>query len=135
MLITARTFRMGGHATHDEAEARALFPDEKFAYWGRRDPVGTYETWLLERRQPLTSSAASGDRSQRLAAHRRLLEEVEERVAAEVDAAAAEALASREDDMPDPSTLTAHVLRDSSAGPEEPAFAPLEVTASTATGT
>jgi len=31
-LIVAETFRMGGHATHDEAEARTTFPSELFAY-------------------------------------------------------------------------------------------------------
>lgn len=48
VLLTARTFRMGGHATHDEAEARQLFPPEVFAHWGARDPIGMYETWLIE---------------------------------------------------------------------------------------
>ena len=48
VLLTATTFRMGAHATHDEAEARAMFPPEVFAWWGRRDPIGTYETWLTE---------------------------------------------------------------------------------------
>ena len=38
---------MGGHATHDEAEARATFPQSLFDHWGRRDPIGLYEAWLL----------------------------------------------------------------------------------------
>ncbi len=45
-IIFAETFRMGGHATHDEREARALFDAETFQYWGRRDPIGTYEAYL-----------------------------------------------------------------------------------------
>ena len=45
-LLIAETFRMGGHATHDEREARSLFAAELFAGWGRRDPVGLYEAWL-----------------------------------------------------------------------------------------
>ena len=48
-VLVAETFRMGGHATHDEREARDTFPAELFAHWGRRDPVGLYECWLLER--------------------------------------------------------------------------------------
>ncbi len=46
-IIVAKTFRMGGHATHDEAEARHLFPKAVFEKWGRRDPVGVYEEWLV----------------------------------------------------------------------------------------
>ena len=135
VLVTARTFRMGGHATHDEAEARALFPADTFAQWGRRDPIGTYEAWLMERDRPLTKSAEADEPGQRLTARRQFLAEIEERVVAEIDAAAAEALASRDTDMPDPSTLTTGVLRANDAGPEEPAFPPLEVMARTATGT
>lgn len=82
-LLVAETFRMGGHATHDEREARALFEAELFTAWGRRDPVGTYEAWLEEEGVP-----------------RARLEEIETRVAAEVEAAAEEALRSREGAMP-----------------------------------
>lgn len=82
-ILVARTFRMGGHATHDEREARALFSAEDFAHWGRRDPVGLYEAWLEE-------EGIGRDR----------LEGIEERVSAEVDAAAEEALRSREAAMP-----------------------------------
>ena len=46
-LLVADTFRMGGHATHDEAEARRTFPDELFEHWGRRDPIGLYEEYLV----------------------------------------------------------------------------------------
>ncbi|MGI9629215.1 MAG: thiamine pyrophosphate-dependent dehydrogenase E1 component subunit alpha [Longimicrobiales bacterium] len=45
--IVAETFRMGGHATHDEREAREAFPPELFEHWGKRDPIGQYETYLL----------------------------------------------------------------------------------------
>src|SRR5258708_43660 len=47
-LLVADTFRMGGHATHDEREARDMFPPDLFAAWGRRDPVGQYEEYLKE---------------------------------------------------------------------------------------
>ncbi|HEX2189738.1 MAG TPA: thiamine pyrophosphate-dependent dehydrogenase E1 component subunit alpha [Longimicrobiaceae bacterium] len=88
-LLVAETFRMGGHATHDEREARALFPPELFASWGKRDPVGLYEAWLEEE-----------------GIARARLEEVEARVAAEVDAAAEEALRSRDSAMPRGETVT-----------------------------
>lgn len=47
-MLVAETFRMGGHATHDEREARETFPVDWFAAWGRRDPVGLYEEYLKE---------------------------------------------------------------------------------------
>lgn len=77
--VVAHTFRMGGHATHDEREARETFPAELFREWGRRDPVGLFEAFLT----------GGGMAPEALA-------EVEARVAAEMDAAAGEALASRE---------------------------------------
>jgi TPP-dependent pyruvate/acetoin dehydrogenase alpha subunit len=86
-LLVGETFRMGGHATHDEREARAIFPAELFARWGKRDPIGLYEAWLEGEGIP-----------------RARLEEVEARVTAQVDAAAEEALRSRESAMPLPGT-------------------------------
>ncbi len=82
--IVADTFRMGGHATHDEREARATFPPELFTEWGKRDPVGLFETYL-------TGRGISEAR----------LEEVELSVTEEMDAAADEALESR-DKIPPP---------------------------------
>lgn len=82
-LLVVETFRMGGHATHDEAEARSTFAAELFEYWGRRDPVGLYEEYL-------TGSGIGRDR----------LEEIEERVTEEVEVAAARAVESREGGMP-----------------------------------
>jgi pyruvate dehydrogenase E1 component alpha subunit/2-oxoisovalerate dehydrogenase E1 component alpha subunit len=78
-VLVAETFRMGGHATHDEREARETFPAELFARWGKRDPIGLYEEYLKE----------DGVKAKRL-------EEVEAQVAAEVERAAEEAIASRE---------------------------------------
>lgn len=48
-VIVADTFRMGGHATHDEREARETFSPELFASWGRRDPIGLFEAYLMGR--------------------------------------------------------------------------------------
>lgn len=78
-VLVATTFRMGGHATHDEKEAREAFPEELFLEWGRRDPIGLYEAYLEER-------DISRDR----------LEAVEDDVVQEMDEAAEEALTSRE---------------------------------------
>ena len=88
-MLVAHTFRMGGHATHDEREARATFPAEWFAAWGKRDPIGLFETWLGNR-QP-----AVGKR----------LPMIEEMVEAEIAAAEQEALASKEKSVPDPATV------------------------------
>jgi TPP-dependent pyruvate/acetoin dehydrogenase alpha subunit len=85
-MLIANTFRMGGHATHDEREARTTFAPELFASWGQRDPVGLYEEYLVGRADGLTD--------------RRALEEVESRVEAEIATAEAEALASKEHAIP-----------------------------------
>jgi len=82
--VVAETFRMGGHATHDEREARETFPPELFEAWGRRDPIGLYEAHL----------AVRGVGTERLA-------QVEEEVTVEMQQAADEALASR-DRTPEP---------------------------------
>lgn len=78
-LLVVDTFRMGGHATHDEAEARATFAPELFREWGARDPIGLYEEYLVAR---------GIDRAR--------LADMEEAIIAEVDAAAERALASRQ---------------------------------------
>jgi len=82
-LLVAETFRMGGHATHDEREARNLFSPDIFQHWGKREPIGMYEAWL--------EGEGIG---------RDVLERIEAEVIAEVDAAADEALKSREGAMP-----------------------------------
>ncbi len=93
VMLTAHTFRMGGHATHDEQEARSLFPPQVFRTWGLRDPVGCYEAWL-------TGAGTEDGRNGRISPAK--LESVEQEVVREVDAAAAEALASRELHPPKP---------------------------------
>jgi len=91
-LLVGETFRMGGHATHDEREARAMFDADLFRWWGSRDPVALFETWLQE----------EGITADRLAV-------IEADVAAEIDAAAEQALRSRNDAMPEPTTAAAGV--------------------------
>jgi TPP-dependent pyruvate/acetoin dehydrogenase alpha subunit len=100
-ILTAITFRMGGHATHDEAEARALFPPDVFQRWGRRDPIGTYEAWLVEDAPSLDGRRRAGGAARRKA-NAAILAAAEARVIAEVEAAAEEALASKRDRMPEP---------------------------------
>jgi TPP-dependent pyruvate/acetoin dehydrogenase alpha subunit len=82
-VVVVDTFRMGGHATHDEAEARATFAPELFEHWGKRDPIGLYEEYLIER-----------------GVQRARLEQIEQRVIAEIDAAAERAASTRADRMP-----------------------------------
>ena len=86
-MLVAETFRMGGHATHDEAEARETFDAELFARWGRRDPIGLYEEYLADEGVP-----------------RSTLADIEADVEAEVERAQEEALASRRDHMPEGKT-------------------------------
>jgi TPP-dependent pyruvate/acetoin dehydrogenase alpha subunit len=79
VLLVAETFRMGGHATHDEREARDTFPASLFTDWGKRDPIGLYEEYLKE----------EGWTTEQLAA-------VEAEVTAEIERAEQEAAGSRE---------------------------------------
>jgi TPP-dependent pyruvate/acetoin dehydrogenase alpha subunit len=88
VIVVAETFRMGGHATHDEKEAREILSPDLFAYWGKRDPVGMYESYL-ERH-----GIARGE-----------LENVEEKVIGELAEAERDALASRDHNMPTAETL------------------------------
>jgi TPP-dependent pyruvate/acetoin dehydrogenase alpha subunit len=89
VMLVANTFRMGGHATHDEREARAILPAELFAEWGSRDPIGLYEEHLKG-----AGVAAAA------------LEEVEARVEAEVAQAEQDALKSRDTSPPVPESAT-----------------------------
>ena len=100
VFLVARTFRMGGHATHDEGESRRILPDEQFAFYGRRDPVRTYRAFLEK-------GGAGGP-----AVAGAVLSGIEARVEAEVASAERDALSSQGDARPDP------------AGAGEGAFAP-----------
>jgi len=95
VILSATTFRMGGHATHDEQEARALIPPETFACWGQRDPIGLYEEFL--KRDGVTEAE---------------LETAEAEVTAEVDRAADEALESRRSNMPPPESALDGIYTD-----------------------
>jgi hypothetical protein len=86
---------MGGHATHDEREARSTFAKELFEYWGKRDPVGLYENYLIEGTLDLEQDKRAR-RSEKLRdRNREVLRQTEERIIEEVEVAAQEALRSR----------------------------------------
>jgi pyruvate dehydrogenase E1 component alpha subunit/2-oxoisovalerate dehydrogenase E1 component alpha subunit len=111
-LLIAETFRMGGHATHDEREARATFASELFQYWGKRDPIGLFEVYLSESDLDL-ETGEHVQSSDSLKNHNNdLLSRVEAKVTAEVDGAAQEALASLRDRMPRPESAAEGVYAD-----------------------
>lgn len=95
ILIVADTFRMGGHATHDEREARALFDDDIYAYWGARDPIGMFETYLMQDHQVSEDT----------------LGEIEARVIEDIDRAARSAASKVDTHQPDPNTVADGVYR------------------------
>ena len=88
-LVLADTFRMGGHATHDEGESRKLLPPELFEHYGKRDPVRLYRAFLAGggAGAPVAESA---------------LDAIERAVEEEVRIAEADALHSRRTARPDP---------------------------------
>ncbi|MEJ7809619.1 MAG: thiamine pyrophosphate-dependent dehydrogenase E1 component subunit alpha [Gemmatimonadaceae bacterium] len=94
-LLVAETFRMAGHATHDEAEARRTFAAEQFTEWGTRDPVALYEEYLLG--EDVSRETLSG---------------IEGEVRAEVERAEEDAIASRHAQMPGAESAIAGVYAD-----------------------
>lgn len=90
VFVIADTFRMGGHATHDEGESRKILPADLFVHYGRRDPVRTYRAFL---RQGGAGGEPVADA---------VLDEIEARVEAEVANAEREALSSQRTARPDP---------------------------------
>lgn len=101
VFLSADTFRMGGHATHDEREARLVIPQSEFVYWGKRDPIGMFEGYLME----------NGVTQQRL-------EHIEEEIIREVDGEAARALASREEEEPAPASALQDVYAQEASSPQ-----------------
>ena len=107
VFLSAETFRMGGHATHDVREARELLSPELFEHWGRRDPIGLFEEFLatgpveLETTGEGTQEPVVAERERR---NRQVLARIETEVVREVDEAAESALASRlkEETIPSP---------------------------------
>jgi TPP-dependent pyruvate/acetoin dehydrogenase alpha subunit len=118
-LLIAETFRMGGHATHDEREARETFDAQLFEHWGKRDPIGLFETYLIEG----TLDLDSGSRMRRISALRErnaeILRRAEERTIIEVERAAEEALHSRNAKMPRPESAATGVYADTATTGDE----------------
>jgi 2-oxoisovalerate dehydrogenase E1 component len=105
-LLIAETFRMGGHATHDEREARETFDAKLFEHYGKRDPIGMFETYLIEG----TLDLATGRRMRRTNRMRKsnaeILRQAEEGVTVEVEQAAEEALVSSRMRLPLPESAS-----------------------------
>ncbi|HVG21967.1 MAG TPA: thiamine pyrophosphate-dependent dehydrogenase E1 component subunit alpha [Blastocatellia bacterium] len=111
-LLIAETFRMGGHATHDEREARATFDAQLFEHWGKRDPIGLFENYLIEGALDLET----GRRMKQTAVIRELNAEIlrraEQRVIKEIERATEEALESLRTNMPRPDSAPEGVYAD-----------------------
>lgn len=118
VLMVAETFRLGGHATHDEEEARRTFSPELFNHWGKRDPIGCYEQYLIECGKDLANDGEKRKATEIKASNAEVLAAIEQRVIAEVDRAADEALVSKRERMPRPESC----IEDVYAGGEKPAF-------------
>lgn len=117
-LLVAETFRMGGHATHDEREARATFDAQLFEFWGKRDPIGLYETYLIGGALDLLD----GKREQQTEALRernaQVLREAEQRLLAEIEQAEKDALDSRARRLPLPESAALGVYANVQSGIE-----------------
>jgi TPP-dependent pyruvate/acetoin dehydrogenase alpha subunit len=100
VILVADTFRMGGHATHDEREARTTFDADLFSHWGRRDPIGLFESYLIDGAVDLATGQTidPGDASRKR--NIEMLEGIETRITQEVERAAEEALESVRTNMP-----------------------------------
>lgn len=98
VVILARTFRFGGHATHDEAEARAIFSSEDFSDWARREPIGCFESWLRDHRGSAESTLGGQ------------LEQWEAEETSQVETLAENALASKDHAPPDPGQMLGDVF-------------------------
>ena len=107
VVIFAETFRMGGHATHDEYEARQILSPAIFEYWGKRDPIGMYEVYLERRGIP-----------------RAALERVEATLIDEIAQAEKDALESRDRKMPEPATAKLGLYAGQGLGLEETSSRP-----------
>jgi 2-oxoisovalerate dehydrogenase E1 component len=130
LLLIAETFRMGGHATHDEREARATFDAQLFEHWGRRDPIGLFENYLIESPLDLETGRVVKRTSVIRELNGDILRRVELRVIKEVEQAAEEALLSSRTKMPRPESAAENVYAEveSVSGNEAQASASSKVT-------
>ena len=100
VLLIADTFRMGGHATHDEREARATFDSTLFSHWGKRDPIGLFEAHLIRGSLDLESGSRVDSSDETRKRNAAVLRRIEAQVTEEVERAANEALESARTNMP-----------------------------------
>jgi len=100
VILIADTFRMGGHATHDEREARTTFDAELFSQWGKRDPIGLFESHLIDGSIDLETGNTTNPDDASRKRNTEVLEAIETRITEEVDRAAEEALESVKTNMP-----------------------------------
>ncbi len=102
VMILAETFRMGGHATHDEREARRMLDPQLFETWGRRDPIGMYEEYLagLGRHLIPTDGQVAGTGADAREWNEAVMLRIETETLQHVDTAAEEALQSLETSIP-----------------------------------
>jgi TPP-dependent pyruvate/acetoin dehydrogenase alpha subunit len=101
-LLIAETFRMGGHATHDEREARETFAASLFEHYGKRDPIGLFESYLIEGTLDLTSGRRLRRTENLRQRNTEILAQAEARITLEVEQAAEEALLSARQRQPLP---------------------------------
>ena len=99
VLLIADTFRMGGHATHDEREARTTFEPGLFTYWGKRDPIGLFERYLIDGAKQLEGQPAN-NADERRNINASVLGRIEARVTEEIEQAEQQALESARQNMP-----------------------------------
>jgi TPP-dependent pyruvate/acetoin dehydrogenase alpha subunit len=123
-LLIAETFRMGGHATHDEREARATFDASLFASWGKRDPIGLFENYLIGGAIDLVSGKRERPTQASRERNAQALTEAEQRVLAEIGGAEIEALESRARRLPSPESAAGGVYAETSSESEESATHP-----------
>jgi TPP-dependent pyruvate/acetoin dehydrogenase alpha subunit len=129
-LLIAETFRMGGHSTHDEREARATFDARLFEHWGKRDPIGLFENYLIESGLDLETGRQVKRTSVIKELNADILSRAEERVTKQVEQAAEEALQSMRTKLPRPESAAEGVYADALSldNNEAPASASSRVT-------
>jgi TPP-dependent pyruvate/acetoin dehydrogenase alpha subunit len=121
VLLIGDTFRMGGHATHDEREARATFDSSLFSYWGKRDPIGIYESYLIDEAIELESGRPVERTKELSERNAQVLRLIERRVIDEVELAANQALESARSRMPRAESAAEGVYAQTETGMKEQA--------------
>ena len=116
VILIADTFRMGGHATHDEREARATFDGALFSHWGKRDPIGLFETFLIDGNLDLERGRLAEPSNTLRESNAEALKRVEQRVMNEIEQAAEDALASARSNMPEAESAAEDVYADKAIG-------------------